>query len=67
MHQHYIAKSFLCQISWTAASEYDPDPLRFYLTAPETRNTEFSWEDFVERNNNELVATWGRCAWPTGC
>jgi len=35
--------------------------LRFYLTAtaPETRDTEFSWEDFVERNNNELVATWG--------
>jgi methionyl-tRNA synthetase len=42
-------------------SKYDPDALRFYLTAtaPETRDTEFSWEDFVERNNNELVATWG--------
>jgi methionyl-tRNA synthetase len=50
-------------------SRYDPDPLRHYLTAtaPETRDTEawpeglegFSWEDFVERNNNELVATWG--------
>jgi methionyl-tRNA synthetase len=42
-------------------TRYDPDPLRFYLaaTAPETRDTEFSWEDFVERNNNELVATWG--------
>jgi methionyl-tRNA synthetase len=48
---------------------YDPDALRFYLTAtaPETRDTEFSWEDFVERNNrvlsanegHELVATWG--------
>ena len=39
--------------------KYDPDALRFYLTAtaPETRDTEFSWEDFVERNNNELVAT----------
>jgi methionyl-tRNA synthetase len=45
-------------------SKYDPDPLRFYLTAtaPETRDTEFSWEDFVERNNNELVATWGNLA-----
>jgi methionyl-tRNA synthetase len=44
--------------------KYDPDPLRFYLTAtaPETRDTEFSWEDFVERNNNELVATWGNLA-----
>jgi methionyl-tRNA synthetase len=42
-------------------SKYDPDALRFYLTAtaPESRDTEFSWEDFVERNNNELVATWG--------
>jgi methionyl-tRNA synthetase len=42
-------------------SKYDPDALCFYLTAtaPETRDTEFSWEDFVERNNNELVATWG--------
>ena len=45
-------------------SKYDPDPLRFYLTAtaPETRDTELAlrdegspWEDFVERNNNELV------------
>jgi methionyl-tRNA synthetase len=43
-------------------SKYDPDPLRFYLTAPEMRDTEFSWEDFVERNNNELVATWGNLA-----
>ena len=42
-------------------SKYDPDALRFYLASvlPETRDTEFSWEDFVERNNNELVATWG--------
>jgi methionyl-tRNA synthetase len=30
--------------------------------APETRDTEFSWEEFVERNNNELVATWGNLA-----
>ena len=45
-------------------SRYDPDALRFYLTAvaPETRDTEFSWEDFIERNNNELVATWGNLA-----
>jgi methionyl-tRNA synthetase len=45
-------------------SKYDPDALRFYLTAvaPETRDTEFSWDDFVERNNNELVATWGNLA-----
>ena len=45
-------------------SKYDPDPLRFYLTATalETRDTELSREDFVERNNNELVATWGNLA-----
>ncbi len=45
-------------------SRYDPDPLRYYLTAlaPETKDTEFSWEEFVERSNNELVATWGNLA-----
>lgn len=45
-------------------SRYDPDPLRYYLTAaaPETRDTDFTWEDFTERNNNELVATWGNLA-----
>jgi len=45
-------------------SRYDPDPLRYYLTAnaPETRDTDFTWEDFVRRNNDELVATWGNLA-----
>jgi len=40
---------------------YDPDPLRFYLTvnAPETRDSDFSWSEFVRRNNDELVAKWG--------
>jgi methionyl-tRNA synthetase len=40
---------------------YDPDPLRFYLTSvmPETRDSEWDWADFVRRNNDELVATWG--------
>jgi methionyl-tRNA synthetase len=35
--------------------------LRDYLTsiAPETRDSEFTWQGFVERNNNELLATWG--------
>ena len=42
-------------------SRYDPDALRYYLTAimPETRDTDWDWEDFYQRNNNELVATWG--------
>jgi methionyl-tRNA synthetase len=41
--------------------DYDADPLRYYLTsnAPEQRDTEFTWHDFVRRNNDELVATWG--------
>jgi methionyl-tRNA synthetase len=40
---------------------FDPDPLRYYVTAvmPETRDTDFSWREFVRRNNDELVATWG--------
>jgi methionyl-tRNA synthetase len=43
---------------------FDPDPLRYYLTAnaPEQRDTEFTWADFIARNNNELVATWGNLA-----
>ena len=42
-------------------SRYDPDPLRYYLTAnmPETRDADWEWSEFVARNNNELVATWG--------
>jgi methionyl-tRNA synthetase len=45
-------------------SRYDPDALRFYLTAnmPELRDTDWDWEEFVARNNNELVATWGNLA-----
>jgi methionyl-tRNA synthetase len=41
--------------------EYDPDPLRYYLTAagPETQDANFTWPDFVRRNNDELLATWG--------
>ena len=40
---------------------YDPDPLRYYLTAagPESQDTDFTWAEFIRRNNDELVATWG--------
>ena len=40
---------------------YDPDPVRYCLTAiaPESRDTDFTWQGFVRRNNDELVATWG--------
>jgi methionyl-tRNA synthetase len=42
-------------------SRYDPDPLRYFLTVagPETQDTDFTWSEFVRRNNDELVATWG--------
>jgi methionyl-tRNA synthetase len=45
-------------------SRYDPDPLRYYLTAnmPESKDTDWSWQEFLSRNNNELVATWGNLA-----
>ncbi|MBR74019.1 MAG: methionine--tRNA ligase, partial [Dehalococcoidaceae bacterium] len=37
------------------------DQLRYYLTCimPETSDSEFNWEDFVSRNNDELAAKWG--------
>jgi methionyl-tRNA synthetase len=43
---------------------YDPDAIRFYVASvmPETRDSDFSWADFVSRNNDELVATWGNLA-----
>lgn len=43
---------------------YDPDAIRYYVTSvmPEARDTDFSWADFVRRNNDELVAAWGNLA-----
>jgi methionyl-tRNA synthetase len=40
---------------------YDADALRYFLTiaGPETQDTDFTWAQFVRRNNDELVATWG--------
>ncbi len=45
-------------------TRYDPDPLRYYLTVnmPESKDTDWAWEDFYHRNNDELVATWGNLA-----
>ncbi len=44
-----------------ALDRHDPDPMRYYLTAtmPETRDSDWSWHGYVERNNGELVANWG--------
>ena len=43
---------------------YDADAIRYYVTAvmPESRDSDFSWSDFISRNNDELVATWGNLA-----
>src|SRR5207248_3354638 len=42
-------------------SRYDADALRYYLSVagPEAADTDFTWAEFVRRNNDELVATWG--------
>jgi len=44
-----------------AAATFGADPLRYYLTVnmPEAHDTDWDWDDFVRRNNDELVATWG--------
>ena len=44
-----------------AIEKYDPDSLRFTLSAimPETSDSNFTWSEFVRRNNDELVATFG--------
>lgn len=40
---------------------YDPDAVRYVLTAiaPETSDADFSWSEFLRRNNDELVGWWG--------
>ncbi len=44
--------------------KFQADAWRYALTAmaPEAADTDFSWQDFVERVNNELVANWGNLA-----
>lgn len=40
---------------------FDPDPLRYYLTAiaPETQRAAFDVDEFIQRNNSELLAAFG--------
>jgi len=40
---------------------YQADAIRYYVarTFPETADSDFSWEGFLTRVNNELVAAWG--------
>ncbi|MBE5893546.1 MAG: methionine--tRNA ligase [Lachnospiraceae bacterium] len=40
---------------------YNPDAIRYFFIAngPEKRDTDFSWHEFLERNNSELVGAYG--------
>jgi methionyl-tRNA synthetase len=43
---------------------FPPDPLRFFLSAnsPETKDSDFSWKHFQEKNNEELANILGNFA-----
>ncbi|GII21251.1 methionine--tRNA ligase [Planosporangium mesophilum] len=40
---------------------YDADALRYFIAVagPESNDTDFTWSEFLRRNNDELVAGWG--------
>lgn len=40
---------------------YQADAIRYYvaMTFPESRDSDFAWDGFLARVNNELVAAWG--------
>jgi methionyl-tRNA synthetase len=42
-------------------ARYNVDALRYYVAVagPENQDTDFTWNEFIRRNNNELVANWG--------
>jgi methionyl-tRNA synthetase len=42
-------------------ARYDVDALRYYvaIAGPESQDTDFTWNEFVRRTNDELVANWG--------
>lgn len=48
----------------TVLERFEVDAWRYVLTAlaPEGSDSEFTWEEFVERVNSELVANWGNLA-----
>ncbi|MCP1125898.1 methionine--tRNA ligase [Bacillus sp. 3103sda1] len=41
--------------------EYNPDSIRYFLTinAPENRDTDFSWREFIYSHNSELLGAYG--------
>jgi methionyl-tRNA synthetase len=57
------ASSSRGNVIWTrdVLDKYSADALRYYLsaTAPEGRDTDFTYEELIRRNNDELVATYG--------
>ncbi|MDQ3106015.1 MAG: methionine--tRNA ligase, partial [Actinomycetota bacterium] len=40
---------------------YDADALRYFIAVagPEAQDSDFTWAEFLRRNNDELVGTWG--------
>jgi methionyl-tRNA synthetase len=42
-------------------ARYQPDALRYFIAVagPENQDTDFTWEQFKRRTNDELVAGWG--------
>ena len=42
-------------------AEFGPDPLRYFIAVagPENNDTDFTWDEFVRRVNNELDNGWG--------
>ncbi len=57
------ASSSRGNVIWTrdVLEKYNADTLRYYLsvTAPEGRDTDFTYDEMIRRNNDELVATYG--------
>ncbi|GHO54922.1 methionine--tRNA ligase [Ktedonobacter robiniae] len=57
------ASSSRGNVIWTrdVLERYSADTLRYYLsaTAPEGRDTDFTFDEMLRRNNDELVATYG--------
>ncbi|MDR4947520.1 methionine--tRNA ligase [Neobacillus cucumis] len=41
--------------------KYEPDSIRYFLTinAPETRDADFSWKEFIYSHNSELLGAYG--------
>lgn len=43
------------------SEKYDPDSIRYFLTinAPESRDADFSWKEFIFSHNSELLGAYG--------